>query len=86
MKNFITALKHLFTLLFILVCCWEVSHVFTKWINKESFQGKVKITQVAAPGLFCPPVVVALMFLVAIAVTGSRYSTPRRSSPTQVIM
>ena len=39
MRKFITALKHFFTLVFILVCAWEVSHVFTKWINKESFQG-----------------------------------------------
>ena len=40
MKKCITIIKHVITLAFIALCAYEVSHVLTKWINKESFQGK----------------------------------------------
>ena len=41
MNKFITVIKHFITLVFIAVCGYEVSHVITKWVNKESFQGEV---------------------------------------------
>ena len=43
MNKCITVIKHFITLVFISVCGYEVSHVITKWINKESFQGEVDI-------------------------------------------
>lgn len=41
MNKCIAVFKYFVTLIFILVCAYEVSHVITKWINKESFQGKI---------------------------------------------
>ena len=40
MEKCITIFKHFVTLVFTAICAYEVSHVITKWIKKESFQGK----------------------------------------------
>ena len=41
MKTCIAIFKHIVTLVFVAVCAYEVSHVITKWMDEDYFQGKI---------------------------------------------